>query len=139
MKKEKSSMEIVWKKTGELIPYVNNAKLHPDWQIQQIAGSIKEFGFMSPVLIDADNMILAGHGRIAAANILGLKDVPCIEAKHLSDLQKKAYIIADNKFNYFWELRNCKDLDVLNKALCKSGVIENDYSNEVEFWYKNKV
>jgi len=89
--------KVIFRKTGELIPYINNAKEHPEQQIQQIAASIKEFGFTVPILIDETGMILAGHGRLAAAHLLKLDEVPCIEAKHLTGTQKKAYIIADNK------------------------------------------
>ena len=91
--------KVVFKKTGELIPYINNAKEHPDDQISQIAGSIKEFGFNVPILIDQDNQLIAGHGRLLAAKKLKLKEVPCIELKHLTDIQKKAFILADNKLN----------------------------------------
>ena len=80
-----------------LIPYANNARVHSDKQILQIASSIKEFGFTNPVLIDKDNGIIAGHGRVEAARKLGHKEVPVIRLEHLSEAQKKAYILADNK------------------------------------------
>ncbi|KRN88698.1 site-specific DNA-methyltransferase [Ligilactobacillus ceti] len=90
----------------ELIPYVNNARTHSEAQVNQIASSIKEFGFLNPVLITGDNTILAGHGRILAARKLGLKKIPCIKEEHLSESQKKAYIIADNKLalNAGWDM-----------------------------------
>ena len=84
-------------KVIDLIPYVNNARTHSDEQILQIASSIKEFGFTNPILIDGENGIIAGHGRLMAAKKLGMEDVPTIELSHLSTAQKKAYIIADNK------------------------------------------
>ena len=80
-----------------LIPYVNNAREHSEEQVDQIAASIKKFKFNNPVLIDQTSGILAGHGRVLAAKKLGLKTVPCIKLDHLSDAEKKAYIIADNK------------------------------------------
>jgi DNA modification methylase len=82
---------------SELIPYVNNARKHSEIQIQQIAASIKEFGFNNPILIDSENGIIAGHGRMEGARLLGLDSVPCIEVKHLTEAQKKAFIIADNQ------------------------------------------
>jgi DNA modification methylase len=80
-----------------LIPYISNSRTHHDKQIDQIAGSIKEFGFTNPLLIDQDKGIIAGHGRLLAARKLGLTEVPTIELPHLTKAQKKAYIIADNK------------------------------------------
>ena len=83
--------------TTELIPYARNSRTHSDIQVNKIASSIKEFGFLSPVLIDKDNGIIAGHGRVMAAQKLGLKEVPVLQISHLSDTQKRAYIIADNR------------------------------------------
>ena len=113
-------MEIVNKKVESLIPYVNNARTHSDEQVKQIAASIKEFGFTNPILLDGENGIIAGHGRVKAAELLNLSEVPCIELKHLTEAQKKAYIIADNKLalNAGWdeellkvELDELKDFD----------------------------
>lgn len=91
--------------TAALIPYARNARTHSPAQIQQIANSIKEFGFTNPVLIDADNGIIAGHGRVMASQLLGRESVPCIRLAHLSDAQKRAYIIADNQLalNSGWD------------------------------------
>lgn len=88
-----------------LIPYKNNARTHSAKQIQQIANSIKQFGFMNPVLIDSNNRIMAGHGRVEAAKKLGLKEVPVISSSHLTEGQIRAYIIADNKIasNAGWD------------------------------------
>lgn len=98
-------MQIVNKKTSELIPYINNARTHNDAQVDQIAASIKEFGFNNPILLDGDNGVVAGHGRLLAAKKLGLQEVPCIELSHLSETQKKAFILADNKIalNAGWD------------------------------------
>lgn len=82
---------------SDLIPYARNARLHSDAQVADIAASIKEFGFNNPVLIDHDGGIIAGHGRVLAARKLGMDKVPCIALAHLSDTQKRAYIIADNR------------------------------------------
>ena len=93
------------KKVTELIPYVNNARTHNEEQVIQIAASIKEFGFTNPVLIDGENGIIAGHGRLMAAKKLGLEEVPTIELSYLSEAQRKAYILADNKLalNSGWD------------------------------------
>jgi ParB-like chromosome segregation protein Spo0J len=88
-----------------LIPYARNSRTHSDEQVAQIAASIREFGFTNPVLIDADSGIIAGHGRVMAARKLGMDTVPCLRLGHLSDTQKRAYIIADNKLalNSGWD------------------------------------
>jgi DNA modification methylase len=88
-----------------LIPYARNSRTHSDSQVAQIAASIKEFGFTNPVLIDADSGIIAGHGRVMAARKLGLVDIPCIRLGHLTEAQKRAYVIADNKLalNSGWD------------------------------------
>ena len=84
-------------KTDKLIPYVNNARKHSESQVAQIAASIKEFGFVNPIIIDKDCGVIAGHGRLSAAQKLGLKEVPCLRVEHLTETQKKAYILADNR------------------------------------------
>jgi hypothetical protein len=98
-------MEIKYKKVSELIPYINNTRTHDDNQVQQIASSIKEFGFTNPILIDELGGIIAGHGRLMGAKLLKLEEVPTIELTGLSEAQKKAYIIADNKIalNAGWD------------------------------------
>lgn len=90
---------------GSIIPYARNSRTHSDEQVAQIAASINEWGFTNPILIDIDGEIIAGHGRLLAAQKLGLKDVPCITAVGWSDAQKKAYVIADNKLalNAGWD------------------------------------
>jgi ParB-like nuclease domain len=89
----------------KLIPYVNNSRTHDGQQVAQIAASIREFGFTNPILIDSDNSIIAGHGRLKAARLLNLDSVPTITLDGLSDTQKRAYIIADNKLalNAGWD------------------------------------
>lgn len=84
-------------KTADLIPYARNSRTHSDAQIAKLAASIKEFGFLNPVIVDGYNGIIAGHGRILAAQKLGLEAVPTIEADHLTEAQRRAYIIADNR------------------------------------------
>ena len=83
--------------TEKLIPYANNARTHNETQVAQIAASIREFGFNNPILVDEGNTIIAGHGRVLAARLLEMKQVPCIRLSHLSEAQRKAFIIADNK------------------------------------------
>lgn len=88
-----------------LIPYSNNARTHSDDQVTQIASSIKEFGFNNPILVDKTNGVIAGHGRLMAAKKLGMDTVPCIKLEHLTDAQRKAFILADNKIalNSGWD------------------------------------
>lgn len=93
----KMADHIEMKSVDELIPYNKNARMHSEAQVAQIAASMIEFGFTNPVLIDGEKGIIAGHGRLMAAKKLGLKKVPVVILDHLSETQKKAYIIADNK------------------------------------------
>lgn len=90
-------LKIINKKIEEIKEYENNAKEHPDWQIDQIANSIREFGFNDPIAINAYNQIIEGHGRLLAAKQLGLIEVPCIILTGLTEVQERAYIIAHNK------------------------------------------
>ena len=82
---------------NKLVPYVNNARTHSPEQITKLRSSLREFGFVNPVLIDREFNVLAGHGRICAAKEEGIKEVPCVFVEHLSEAQKKGYILADNK------------------------------------------
>ena len=118
-------MEIVYKNVNDLIPYVNNTRTHSEDQINQIASSIKEFGFTNPVLIDAQGGVIAGHGRIMGAKKLSLTEVPTIVLSSLTEAQKKAYIIADNKIalNAGW------DEDLLQLELMALDELGFDYSN----------
>lgn len=107
-----------------LIPYPNNARTHSDDQVAQIAASIKEFGFTNPVLVDGDNGIIAGHGRVQAARKLQLKSVPTIDLSYLTPVQRKAYILADNKLslNAGW------DVELLQGELAGLDALEFDLS-----------
>jgi hypothetical protein len=90
-------LHVEYRQVETLIPYARNPRTHSDAQIAKIAASIAEFGWTTPILVDADHGIIAGHGRLAAARKLGLADVPVIELAHLSPAQKRAYVIADNR------------------------------------------
>src|SRR5436189_3874796 len=90
-------MKIDYTPVRELRPYSNNARTHSKKQVQQIANSIKNFGFCNPVLVDDAKQIIAGHGRVEAAKLLGIDAVPTCRLSHLSDAEKRAYILADNK------------------------------------------
>lgn len=113
-------LKVVYKTPADLIPYANNSRTHSEAQVAQIAGSIKEFGFRQPVLIDKENQIIAGHGRILAALKLGLEEVPTIDASDMSDIQRRMYVIADNKIalNAGWDeellMLEIEDLKGLN-------------------------
>lgn len=103
--KHDTKLAIAYRAPADLIPYAKNSRTHSDMQIAQIASSIKEFGFTQPILLDGENGIIAGHGRWQAAIKLGLEQVPTIDLSHLSETQKKAYVIADNKIalNSGWD------------------------------------
>ena len=83
--------------TDKLIPYVNNARTHSPEQIKKLRSSLREFGFVNPVIIDREYNVIAGHGRLMAAKEEGITEVPCVYVDHLTDAQKKAYILADNR------------------------------------------
>lgn len=99
------TLKIQYKPIADLIPYAKNSRTHDEAQIAQIAASIREFGWTNPVLLDGNNGIIAGHGRVLAAQKLGETQVPTIELGHMSESQKRAYIIADNKLalNAGWD------------------------------------
>lgn len=141
--------QIEYVEVEKLIPYARNSRTHSDEQVAQICGSIKEFGFTNPVLIDGEGVIIAGHGRTIAAQRLNMKEVPCLRLDYLTEAQKKAYVIADNKLalNAGWddemlalELGDLKELDFdlsltgfdddeLNKLLAEAvneGLIDED-------------
>jgi DNA modification methylase len=98
-------LQIAWRPLGELIPYARNPRTHTDAQVAQIAASIREFGWTNPVLVDGANGIIAGHGRVLAARKLGLEQVPVIELGHMSEAQRRAYVLADNQLalNAGWD------------------------------------
>lgn len=132
-------MNIVHKQIDELIPYAKNARTHSDTQIAQVAASIREFGFMNPILIDAENNIIAGHGRLLAARKLGLKEVPCVLHEHLTEAQRKAYIITDNKLalNAGWDEIALRDellsLESMGFDLDVVGFSEEELSSVLSF------
>lgn len=97
MTKTWQATKIVKRKLAKLIPYERNSRIHPDAQIEQLKNSILEWGWTVPVLIDEKGNVIAGHGRLFAAEKLGMKDVPCIVAEGWTENQKKGYVIADNK------------------------------------------
>jgi ParB-like chromosome segregation protein Spo0J len=90
-------MNFEYRPTHSLRPYPGNARTHSPKQIKQISRSIKQFGFNNPVLVDDDNQIIAGHGRVEAAKLLNIKTVPTVRLSHLTDDEKRAYILADNR------------------------------------------
>ncbi len=98
-------MQIKTVSVEKLIPYVRNSRTHSDGQVAQIAASIKEFGWTNPILVDGESGVIAGHGRLLAARKLGQKEVPVIELKHMTESQKRAYVIADNQLamNAGWD------------------------------------
>jgi len=128
-------MQIEKRQLSELIPYINNSRKHSDDQVTQIAASIKEFGWTNPILVDGDNGIIAGHGRIMAAKKLNMTEVPVIELAHLSKEQRKALIIADNKLalNSDWDSNllaiELKDLQDLGFDLNLTGFNADELAN----------
>lgn len=115
------------RQVSELIPYAKNARTHSAEQVSQIAASIKEWGWTVPVLIDPEGGLIAGHGRIMAAQKLGITDVPCVVAEGWTEAQKRAYVIADNKLtiNSAWDMDVLKvemqELDAINFDLELTG------------------
>lgn len=134
-------LKIEYVATDDLIPYVNNSRTHSESQIKQIAASIREFGFTNPILIDEGGSVIAGHGRLVAAELLDLDEVPTITLEGLTEAQRKAYVIADNKLalNSGWDdellkieietLKNLDfDLDILGWSVLPDFAGEVDYS-----------
>ena len=124
---------------NELKPYKNNARTHSEKQIEKIANSIQEFGFINPVLIDSDYGIIAGHGRVKGAERLGMVEVPCLFVEDLTEEQKRAYIIADNKLaldaGWDYELLQLEleELDNLNFDFTLTGFEELELDDESLF------
>lgn len=108
--KELQSVEI-----AKIKPYKNNAKIHGKNQLKKLQESISEFGFLTPCLIDQDFNLIAGHGRVEAAKALGMKEVPCVFVEELTEQQRRAYILADNKLSELAEW----DLEILNQELAE--------------------
>jgi len=117
MRTKTDKRQIEYVASSKLTPYARNSRTHSPQQVKQIAASIKEFGFTNPVLIDEANGIIAGHGRVMAAEHLQLTEVPCIRLEYLTETQKRAYVIADNKLalNAGWDEEMLKiELDELH-------------------------
>jgi ParB-like chromosome segregation protein Spo0J len=114
--------KIEWIPIDNLKPYERNARLHSESQIKKIAASIKEFGFNNPILIDENNGIIAGHGRLEAAKLLESQEVPTVRLSHLNDSQKRAYVIADNKI----ALDSTWDDDLLQSELAELSALDFD-------------
>lgn len=126
-------MKIIQRKTQELIPYARNSRKHSDSQINQVAASIKEFGFTNPVLIDSESGIIAGHCRVLAAMRLGIDYVPCVILDGLTEHQKRAYIIADNRIalNSEW------DMDML--AIEIEELMDSDFDLDLLGFERNEI
>ncbi|WP_064610408.1 ParB/Srx family N-terminal domain-containing protein [Streptobacillus moniliformis] len=128
-------MEIITIKIDDIKEYSNNAKEHPEWQIEQIKNSIKEFGFNDPIAIDENNMVIEGHGRLLALKELGYDEVKVIRLSHLNEIQKKAYILAHNKITMNTDFdedklnAELKELELNDFDLEKIGF---DFLNDIE-------
>src|SRR5574340_270787 len=119
MKKDSRRLAVEYRAVDDLVPYARNSRTHDDGQVAQIAGSVREFGFTNPILIDEDGGIIAGHGRVMAARKLGLAEVPTITLAGLTEAQRRAYVIADNKLalNAGWDFEMLSvELDELRDA-----------------------
>jgi ParB-like chromosome segregation protein Spo0J len=121
-----TKLKIQYKKVKDLTPYAKNSRKHSESQVAQIAASIEKFGFNAPILLDGNNEIIAGHGRYEAAKNLNLLEVPTIDLTHLSDDEKRAYIIADNKIalNSEWDVQMLgEELDYLMSTDIDVGIL----------------
>ena len=115
MSKTTTEMQLI--SIDKLVPYVNNARTHSPEQINKLRSSLREFGFVNPVIIDKEFNIIAGHGRVLAAKAEGIKEVPCVLVDYLTEAQKKAYILADNRMamDAGWDEEMLKvELEALN-------------------------
>lgn len=130
-----TELAIDYRPISALLPYARNARKHSEAQVNQIASSIREFGFNSPILVDEKDMVVAGHGRLKAAHKLGMELVPCVRLKHLNENQVKAYNLLDNQIalNAEWdrdllklELEQLADVDIL---LAEFGLDLDDFSS----------
>ncbi len=132
---EHVALSVTYRPLSELIPYARNSRTHSDAQVAQIAASIRGFGFTNPVLVDGESGIIAGHGRVMAARKLGLDRVPVIELGHLSEAQRRAYVIADNKLalNAGWDAEllglELADLSALGFDLALTGFGEDEIAS----------
>lgn len=126
-------LQIVYRKVEDLIPYERNSRTHSEEQIEKVVASIKEFGWTNPILIDEEQGIIAGHGRLEAAKRLGMKEVPVLVLTGLTEAQKRAYIIADNKL----ALEAGWDEDLLKEEL--GWLTAHDYSSEVTGYDEKEI
>lgn len=121
-----AELVVVYRDVSELVPYVNNARTHSPAQVDQIAASIKAFGFNNPILIDGSGVLIAGHGRLLAAQKLRMQQVPTVSLAHLSESQRKAYILADNRIalNAGWD-EDLLKLEIAEPARDRAWKLEN--------------
>jgi len=129
-------MQIVKIKVDEIIPYADNAKLHPERQIEQIRSSILEFGFNDPIAIDENNVVIEGNGRLMAIKDLGFKEVDCIRIEGLTEEQKRAYILVHNQLT----MNTGFDIDILNKELERiKGIDMTQFDFEINVDFDNDI
>ena len=129
-------MKIEKIKVDEIIPYADNAKLHPERQIEQIRSSILEFGFNDPIAIDENNVVIEGNGRLMAIKDLGFKEVDCIRIEGLTEDQKRAYILVHNQLT----MNTGFDIDILNKELEKiKGIDMTQFDFELNIDFDNDI
>ena len=129
-------MELQTRKVSDLIPYINNSRTHSEEQINQIIGSIKEFGFTNPILLEEENGIIAGHGRLMAVQKMGWSEVPCVTIKGLTKTQIKALNIADNQIalNAGWDLEKLSlEIDGLKEGNFDVNILgfDNDFLSSI--------
>ena len=125
IKEQKANIQYI--PTENLTPYKNNAKKHPEKQVQQIAGSIQQFGFINPIVVDQNKKIIAGHGRLEAAKVLNLKQVPVIHVSHLTDAEVRAYRLADNQLT----MNSGYDTELLRVELVDLSSMELDFDLDI--------
>ena len=138
----KTTKEMKLVKLEKLIPYVNNARTHSPEQISKLRSSLREFGFINPVIIDKDFNIIAGHGRVLAAKAEGIDEVPCVLVDYLTEAQKKAYIIADNRMamDAGWDEELLKvELEALEGADFDLALTGFDEDEIVDFFKEDKT
>ena len=126
-------------RVDKLIPYVNNAKIHSENQVAKLASSIREFGFVNPVLIDKDYNVIAGHGRILAAQKLCMEEIPCVFIEGLSEAQRKAYILADNRLSELadWDMDLVtSELEILQEQSFDFDITGFDLENVTADWFE---
>ena len=141
MRNKDDKREIEYVATNDLIPYARNSRTHSADQVKQIAASIREFGFTNPILIAPDKTIIAGHGRVQAAAHLQLEVVPCIVLEHLTETQRRAYVLSDNKLalNADWDLEMLSlELTELNEEKYDLGLLGFSAEDLQTFWNEDE-